>query len=76
MDRYGLRRRVNEIAKETDTPRFLIGHITKDGMLAVQKYWALVDTVLQLRAIVFTYRILRNTKNRFGSTSEIGIYEW
>ncbi len=64
-------------AKETDTPVFLIGHITKDGMLAGPKVLEhMVDTVLQFEGDRhLAYRILRTTKNRFGSTSEIGIYE-
>ncbi len=64
-------------AKETDTPVFLVGHITKDGMLAGPKVLEhMVDTVLQFEGDRhLTYRILRTTKNRFGSTSEIGIYE-
>lgn len=64
-------------AKETNTPVFLIGHITKDGTLAGPKVLEhMVDTVLQFEGDQhLTYRILRTTKNRFGSTSEIGIYE-
>ena len=64
-------------AKETSIPVFLIGHITKDGMIAGPKVLEhIVDTVLQFEGDRnYTYRILRTTKNRFGSTSEIGIYE-
>lgn len=64
-------------AKETDTPTFMIGHITKDGSLAGPKVLEhMVDTVLQFEGDRHTsYRILRTTKNRFGSTSELGIYE-
>jgi DNA repair protein RadA/Sms len=64
-------------AKETGTPVFLIGHITKDGALAGPKLLEhMVDTVLQFEGDRnHVYRILRTTKNRFGSTSEIGIYE-
>ncbi|MCU0421570.1 MAG: DNA repair protein RadA [Bacteroidia bacterium] len=64
-------------AKETGTPIFLIGHITKDGTLAGPKLLEhMVDTVLQFEGDRHhVYRILRTTKNRFGSTSEIGIYE-
>ena len=63
--------------KETNTPVFLVGHITKDGMLAGPKVLEhMVDTVLQFEGDRhLAYRILRTTKNRFGSTSEIGIYE-
>lgn len=64
-------------AKESTIPIFLIGHITKDGMIAGPKVLEhIVDTVLQFEGDRnYTYRILRTTKNRFGSTSEIGIYE-
>jgi len=66
-----------KFAKETNTPVLLIGHITKDGMLAGPKVLEhMVDTVLQFEGDRhLAYRILRTTKNRFGSTSEIGIYE-
>ncbi|WP_035727990.1 DNA repair protein RadA [Eisenibacter elegans] len=64
-------------AKESGTPVFLIGHITKDGAIAGPKVLEhMVDTVLTFegdRHLV--YRILRANKNRFGSTSELGIYE-
>ncbi|MTI41063.1 DNA repair protein RadA [Fulvivirga lutimaris] len=64
-------------AKETATPIFLVGHITKDGAIAGPKVLEhMVDTVLQFEGDRhLTYRILRTTKNRFGSTSELGIYE-
>ncbi|MEB0262575.1 MULTISPECIES: DNA repair protein RadA [unclassified Mucilaginibacter] len=64
-------------AKETSTPVFLIGHITKDGMIAGPKILEhMVDTVLQFEGDRHhVYRILRTIKNRFGSSSEIGIYE-
>jgi len=64
-------------AKETNTPVFLVGHITKDGSLAGPKVLEhMVDTVLQFEGDQhLAYRILRTTKNRFGSTAEIGIYE-
>lgn len=64
-------------AKETGTPVFLIGHITKDGSIAGPKVLEhLVDTVLQFEGDRhYAYRILRTQKNRFGSTSELGIYE-
>ncbi|MDH4057724.1 MAG: DNA repair protein RadA, partial [Cyclobacteriaceae bacterium] len=66
-----------KFAKETNTPVFLVGHITKDGLLAGPKVLEhMVDTVLQFEGDQhLAYRILRTTKNRFGSTSEIGIYE-
>jgi DNA repair protein RadA/Sms len=64
-------------AKETNTPVFLIGHITKDGTIAGPKILEhMVDTVLQFEGDRhYAYRILRTTKNRFGSTAELGIYE-
>jgi DNA repair protein RadA/Sms len=64
-------------AKDTHTPVFLIGHITKDGSIAGPKLLEhMVDTVLQFEGDQhYAYRILRTTKNRFGSTSELGIYE-
>jgi DNA repair protein RadA/Sms len=64
-------------AKETGTPVFLIGHITKDGSIAGPKILEhMVDTVLQFEGDRhYAYRILRTLKNRFGSTSELGIYE-
>jgi len=64
-------------AKETTTPVFLIGHITKDGMIAGPKILEhMVDTVLQFEGDRhYVYRILRTVKNRFGSASELGIYE-
>jgi len=66
-----------KFAKETATPVFLVGHITKDGTIAGPKVLEhMVDTVLQFEGDQHhTYRILRTTKNRFGSTSELGIYE-
>lgn len=64
-------------AKETNTPVFLIGHITKEGSIAGPKILEhMVDTVLQFEGDRhYTYRILRTLKNRFGSTAELGIYE-
>ena len=64
-------------AKESSTPVFLIGHITKDGMIAGPKILEhMVDTVLQFEGDRHhVYRILRTVKNRFGSSSELGIYE-
>ena len=66
-----------KFAKETNTPVMLIGHITKDGSIAGPKILEhMVDTVLQFEGDRhMSYRILRTTKNRFGSTSELGIYE-
>lgn len=64
-------------AKETGVPVLLIGHITKDGSLAGPKVLEhIVDAVLQFEGdSQYLYRILRAVKNRFGSTSELGIYE-
>jgi len=64
-------------AKETNTPVFLIGHITKEGNIAGPKILEhMVDTVLQFEGDRhYAYRILRTLKNRFGSTAELGIYE-
>jgi DNA repair protein RadA/Sms len=66
-----------KFAKETGTPVFLIGHITKEGSLAGPKLLEhMVDTVLQFEGDHnHVYRILRSQKNRFGSTSELGIFE-
>jgi DNA repair protein RadA/Sms len=66
-----------KFAKQTNTPVFLIGHITKEGALAGPKILEhMVDTVIQFEGDRhLSYRILRTTKNRFGSTSELGIYE-
>jgi DNA repair protein RadA/Sms len=64
-------------AKETNTPVFLIGHITKEGQIAGPKVLEhMVDTVLQFEGDRhYAYRILRTLKNRFGSATELGIYE-
>lgn len=64
-------------AKETNVPVILVGHINKDGAIAGPKVLEhIVDTVLQFEGDrQYLYRILRTVKNRFGSTSEIGIYE-
>jgi DNA repair protein RadA/Sms len=64
-------------AKETNTPVLLIGHINKEGSIAGPKVLEhMVDTVLQFEGDPnYMYRILRSTKNRFGSTSELGIFE-
>ena len=68
---------LQRFAKETSTPVFLIGHVTKDGQLAGPKVLEhVVDTVLQFEGDSSNqFRILRSTKNRFGSASELGIYE-
>ena len=64
-------------AKTSSVPVILIGHITKEGTLAGPKILEhIVDTVIQFEGDQhYMYRILRSIKNRFGSTSELGIYE-
>ncbi|TKG93443.1 DNA repair protein RadA [Puteibacter caeruleilacunae] len=66
-----------KLAKEASLPVLLIGHINKEGSLAGPKVLEhIVDTVLQFEGDRnYMYRILRSTKNRFGSTSELGIFE-
>jgi len=65
------------LSKESHMPVVLIGHITKDGSIAGPKVLEhIVDTVLQFEGDTHhLYRILRSIKNRFGSTSEIGVFE-
>lgn len=65
------------IAKEKSIPVFLIGHVTKEGIIAGPKVIEhMVDTVLQFEGERhYAYRILRAIKNRFGSTNEIGVFE-
>ena len=66
-----------KFAKQTNTPVLLVGHINKEGSIAGPKVLEhIVDTVLQFEGDRhYLYRILRSIKNRFGSTSELGIYE-
>ena len=68
---------MNKIAKSYQVPVFLIGHITKDGSIAGPKILEhIVDTVLQFEGDRhYGFRILRTIKNRFGSASELGIFE-
>jgi len=68
---------LQHFAKASNIPIFIIGHITKDGAIAGPKVLEhMVDTVLQFEGDRhYAYRILRTIKNRFGSTSELGIYE-
>ncbi len=68
---------LQRFAKATNIPIIIIGHITKDGNIAGPKILEhMVDTVLQFEGDRhYAYRILRTLKNRFGSTSELGIYE-
>jgi len=69
--------RILEFAKTRNIPFIIIGHINKEGSLAGPKVLEhIVDTVLQFEGDQqYMYRILRAQKNRFGSTSEIGIFE-
>ena len=69
--------RLLRYAKESGVPVLIIGHINKEGSIAGPKVLEhIVDTVLQFEGDRnYMYRILRSIKNRFGSTSEIGIYE-
>lgn len=64
-------------AKVRNIPMFLVGHVTKEGVVAGPKVIEhMVDTVLQFEGErQYAYRILRAMKNRFGSTNEIGIFE-
>ena len=66
-----------KFAKETHVPVFLVGHITKEGQIAGPKILEhMVDVVLHFEGDRnHIYRILRTQKNRFGATSEVGIYE-
>jgi DNA repair protein RadA/Sms len=69
--------RLLRAAKETGVPVFLVGHVTKEGSIAGPKVLEhLVDTVLYLEGDnEHMFRILRATKNRFGPTDEIGVFE-
>lgn len=66
-----------ELAKTNDIAIILIGHITKDGQVAGPKSLEhIVDTVIYLESeTAHNYRLLRSTKNRFGSVNEIGVFE-
>ena len=65
------------LAKSTGTSVLLVGHVTKDGAIAGPKLLEhMVDTVLYLEGERFNqYRLLRSTKNRFGPTHEVGVFE-
>ena len=69
--------RLRELAKSNGTAVFLIGHVTKEGAIAGPRILEhIVDTVLYLEGDRFqTYRLLRGVKNRFGATSEVGVFE-
>ncbi len=66
-----------ELAKESGIAVFLVGHVTKEGVIAGPRVLEhIVDTVLYLEGDRFqAYRLLRSVKNRFGPTSEVGVFE-
>lgn len=66
-----------KVAKSTNIPIFLVGHVTKEGIVAGPRVLEhMVDTVLYFEGDrLAAYRILRGVKNRFGSTNEIGVFE-
>lgn len=68
---------LTKVAKKAGIPTILIGHVTKDGMLAGPKVLEhMVDTVLQFEGEgMYSYRVLRALKNRYGSTNEIGVFD-
>ena len=69
--------RLQELAKTTGVTVFLVGHVTKEGTIAGPRVLEhIVDTVLYLEGDPFhRYRLLRSVKNRFGATSEVGVFE-
>jgi len=69
--------RLRELAKTSGVSVFLIGHVTKEGAIAGPRILEhIVDTVLYLEGDRFqSYRLLRSVKNRFGPTSEVGVFE-
>jgi len=69
--------RLRELAKSSGIAVFLIGHVTKEGSIAGPRVLEhIVDTVLYLEGDRFlSYRLLRSVKNRFGATSEVGVFE-
>jgi DNA repair protein RadA/Sms len=69
--------RLRELAKSSGVAVFLIGHVTKEGAIAGPRVLEhIVDTVLYLEGDRFqSYRLLRSVKNRFGPTSEVGVFE-
>jgi len=69
--------RFQDVAKRQNIPIFLIGHVTKTGVIAGPRVLEhIVDTVLYLEGERYhTYRLLRGVKNRFGATNEVGIFE-
>ena len=69
--------RLTRVAKEAKIPTFLVGHVTKEGAIAGPKVLEhMVDTVVSLEGERFgQFRLLRATKNRFGATDEVGVFE-
>jgi DNA repair protein RadA/Sms len=69
--------RLLRVAKDTNTPIFLVGHVTKEGTIAGPRVLEhIVDVVLYLEGDRYhQYRMLRGVKNRFGSTDEVGVFE-
>jgi len=69
--------RLRELAKTSGMAVFVIGHVTKEGMIAGPRVLEhIVDTVLYLEGDSFqSFRLLRSVKNRFGATSEVGVFE-
>lgn len=69
--------RLLHLAKQTSTPMFLVGHVTKEGAIAGPRVLEhIVDAVLYLEGDRFhQYRLLRGVKNRFGNTNEVGVFE-
>jgi len=69
--------RLRELAKSSGMAVFVIGHVTKEGIIAGPRVLEhIVDTVLYLEGDRFqTFRLLRSVKNRFGATSEVGVFE-
>jgi DNA repair protein RadA/Sms len=69
--------RLQALAKQTGVAVILVGHVTKEGAIAGPKVLEhIVDTVLYLEGDLYhTYRLLRSVKNRFGATSEVGVFE-
>ena len=69
--------RLQDLAKGSHVTVFLVGHVTKEGTIAGPRVLEhIVDTVLQLQGDPFhRYRLLRSVKNRFGATSEVGVFE-
>jgi DNA repair protein RadA/Sms len=69
--------RLHALAKTSDIATFIVGHVTKEGSIAGPKVLEhIVDTVLYLEGDSFhAYRLLRSVKNRFGATTEVGVFE-